>query len=120
MEFATKRISVDVSKNACTSFTSLDFHLMSVPNFQQGKYLARKRAPAKIAEVLLPDLEYSAPELVQSSGEQHCTAAADMFSLGLTVCAFYNHGQSLIDVQQVQQNDVRAYKAELQKVKQNP
>ena len=42
-----------------------------------------------------PDLDYIAPEIQLETGKGN-TYLCDMFSLGMTICAIYNNGQSLI------------------------
>ena len=53
-----------------------------------------------------PDLDFIAPEVQLRStstshdaGASECTFAADMFSLGQTICAIYNNGYSLLQCQ---------------------
>lgn len=42
-----------------------------------------------------PDLDFIAPE-IQLQACKTCSPQSDMFSLGMTVCAVYNRGHSLI------------------------
>ncbi len=41
------------------------------------------------------DLDYIAPEIQMETGKG-TTYLCDMFSLGMTICAIYNNGRSLI------------------------
>ncbi|XP_069364741.1 SCY1-like protein 2 isoform X1 [Maniola hyperantus] len=47
----------------------------------------------KVAKIAQPNLDFLAPE-VQMSGQ--CSILSDMFSLGLIMCAIFNHGKSLL------------------------
>ncbi|CAH2217833.1 jg281 [Pararge aegeria aegeria] len=47
----------------------------------------------KIAKITQPNLDFMAPES-QMSGQ--CNILSDMFSLGLVICALFNHGKQLI------------------------
>ncbi|XP_045784676.1 SCY1-like protein 2 [Maniola jurtina] len=47
----------------------------------------------KVAKIAQPNLDFLAPE-VQMSGQ--CSILSDMFSLGLVMCAIFNHGKSLL------------------------
>ncbi len=42
-----------------------------------------------------PDLDYIAPE-IQLETARHATAMADIYSLGMVICACYSQGRSLI------------------------
>lgn len=42
-----------------------------------------------------PDLDFMAPEVQLEQGKEVLTVV-DMFSLGMTICAIYNNGKSLI------------------------
>ncbi|CAH0716092.1 unnamed protein product, partial [Brenthis ino] len=47
----------------------------------------------KIAKICQPCLDYMAPEAQVNA---HCTILSDMFSLGLIICALFNHGRPLL------------------------
>ncbi|CAH1775961.1 unnamed protein product [Owenia fusiformis] len=51
----------------------------------------------KAAKMTQPDLDFIAPEI---QIDKTCTNLADMFSLGMVVCALYNGGKSLLESQQ--------------------
>lgn len=42
-----------------------------------------------------PDLDYMAPEIQLEPGKMY-TVLCDMYSLGMVICALFNHGNSLI------------------------
>ena len=50
----------------------------------------------KASKLAQPNLNFIAPE-VQS--DRKCSTISDIFSLGMTVCAIYNGGQSLINAE---------------------
>ena len=50
---------------------------------------------SKHPKMVQPDLDYLAPE-IQVQGSKHCSTDCDMFSLGMTICAVYNQGKSLL------------------------
>ena len=50
---------------------------------------------AKQSKMAQPDLDYTAPELLNPS-LAYTSGSSDMFSLGLLVCAVYSGGRSLI------------------------
>lgn len=49
---------------------------------------------SKLPKMGQPDLDYTAPEIQNSS---KCSPLSDMFSLGLVICAVYNGGHSIIE-----------------------
>ncbi len=52
------------------------------------------------------DLDYIAPEIQMETGKG-TTYLCDMFSLGMTICAIYNNGRSLIQATHSTSNYVR-------------
>ncbi|TPP59502.1 SCY1 protein 2 [Fasciola gigantica] len=52
---------------------------------------------AKLPKVAQPNLDFVAPEAQLYSS---MSPLADMFSVGMVICAIYNHGHSLIDCEQ--------------------
>ncbi|XP_069166584.1 SCY1-like protein 2 [Procambarus clarkii] len=49
---------------------------------------------SRVPKMTQPDLDYIAPEVQTAST---CSVLSDMFSLGLTICAIFNSGKSLIE-----------------------
>ncbi|XP_053676283.1 SCY1-like protein 2 [Anopheles nili] len=47
----------------------------------------------RASKLVQPNLDYMAPEIQTNSS---CSILSDMFSLGMVVCAIFNHGRSLI------------------------
>ena len=43
-----------------------------------------------------PDLDFIAPEVQMNHSGKEVFTVVDMFSLGMTICAIYNNGKSLI------------------------
>ncbi|XP_028397554.1 SCY1-like protein 2 isoform X2 [Dendronephthya gigantea] len=60
-----------------------------------------------------PELNYTAPEHILS---RTCTSSADLFSLGMLICAVYNGGKPLFDCQ----GDIVTYKRHVEKISRNP
>uniref|UniRef100_A0A182SWW9 Protein kinase domain-containing protein n=1 Tax=Anopheles maculatus TaxID=74869 RepID=A0A182SWW9_9DIPT len=47
----------------------------------------------RASKLVQPNLDYMAPEIQINSS---CSILSDMFSLGMVICAIFNHGRSLI------------------------